>query len=232
MIIAIDGYSSSGKSTIAKMIAKALSYTYIDTGAMYRAATLHAIRHRAINFSKNNIDIDELHNCLDKIDIKFNHNPDSNKQETYLNDENVEKEIRDMLVSNWVSHIAKIRFVRKKMVAIQKEMGKNKKIVMDGRDIGTVVFPEADLKFFITAKVETRALRRYQELREKGVDVSLDAIKKNVQERDHLDETREESPLKKAVDAIVLDNSKMSIEEQFEWVMKKIKEETENESRN
>lgn len=223
IIIAIDGYSSSGKSTLAKEIAKLLDYKYIDSGAMYRAVTLFAIKNDIINTENHQVDENELRNLLNQIHINFKYNSENKKQETYLNDENVENEIRDMKVSDNVSFISKIGFVRKKMVAFQQEMGKEKGIVMDGRDIGTVVFPEAELKVFMNAKAEVRAERRYQELKENNIDVSYEEILKNVKKRDHIDETRDESPLKKAHDSVELDNSNMNRQEQLDWIIGLVK---------
>jgi len=225
IIIAIDGYSSSGKSTLAKEIAKLLTYKYIDSGAMYRAVTLFALRNDIIN-KNHEVNEVKLKELINNIHINFQYNSDKKRQETYLNNENVEDEIREMEVSNSVSFISKIGFVRRKMVSFQQEMGKEKGIVMDGRDIGTVVFPDAELKIFMNAKAEVRAERRYLELKEKNVDVSFDEILENVKKRDHIDETREESPLKKADDALVLDNSNLTREQQLEWTLKKVKERT------
>ncbi len=224
IIIAIDGYSSSGKSTLAKEIAKLLDYKYIDSGAMYRAVTLFAIRNNIINVNSHKVDEQKLKDVIDQVHINFNYNPEKIRQETYLNNENVEDEIREMSVSDNVSFISKIKFVREKMVKFQQEMGKEKGIVMDGRDIGTVVFPEAELKIFMNAKAEVRAERRYMELKEKNVDVSYDEILENVKKRDHIDETREESPLKKAEDSVVLDNSNMNRTEQLDWIVGLVKE--------
>jgi len=224
IIIAIDGYSSSGKSTLAKEIAKLLNYKYIDSGAMYRAVTLFAINNNIINQNNNEVDENKLQNLLDQIYINFKYNSEKKKQETYLNDKNVENEIREMEVSNSVSFISKIGFVRKKMVSFQQEMGKDKGIVMDGRDIGTVVFPDAELKVFMNANAEVRAKRRYQELKENNVDVSYDEILENVKKRDHIDETRDESPLKKAHDSVELDNSNMNRQEQLDWIIGLVKE--------
>jgi cytidylate kinase len=223
IIIAIDGYSSSGKSTLAKEIAKLLNYKYIDSGAMYRAVTLFAIRNGIIG-NDHQVDESKLRILIDSIHINFKYNQDKKRQETYLNNENVEDEIREMEVSNSVSFISKIGFVRKKMVSFQQEMGKEKGIVMDGRDIGTVVFPNAELKIFMNAKAEVRAERRYLELKEKNVDVSFEEILENVKKRDHIDETREESPLKKAIDAVELDNSHMNRKEQLDWIIGLVKE--------
>lgn len=222
IIIAIDGYSSSGKSTLAKEIAKLLGYKYIDSGAMYRAVTLFALREGVINKS-HHVDETKLKKLIDHIHINFQYNQDKERQETYLNNENVEDEIREMEVSDNVSFISKIGFVREKMVSFQQEMGKEKGIVMDGRDIGTVVFPNAELKIFMNAKAEVRAKRRYLELKEKDVDVSYNEILENVKKRDHIDVTREESPLKKANDAIELDNSNMNRKEQLDWIIGLVK---------
>lgn len=219
IIIAIDGYSSSGKSTIAKATAKHLGYKYIDSGAMYRVVTLFAIRNNLINKVNSLVNEEELRKHLDSVHINFKINPDKNRQEIYLNNENVEDEIREMEVSNYVSFISKIKFVREKMVRIQQELGIEKGIVMDGRDIGTVVFPHAELKIFMNAKAEVRAERRYKELVEKGVTVSYEEILANVKSRDHIDETRTESPLRKAEDAIELDNSNMTESEQLNWII-------------
>ena len=223
IIIAIDGYSSSGKSTLAKEIAKLLTYKYIDSGAMYRAVTLFALRNDIIN-KNHEVNEVKLKELINNIHINFQYNSDKKRQETYLNNENVEDEIREMEVSNSVSFISKIGFVRRKMVSFQQEMGKEKGIVMDGRDIGTVVFPDAELKIFMNAKAEVRAERRYLELKEKNVDVSFDEILENVKKRDHIDETREESPLKKADDAVELDNSTMNRQEQLDWIVRLVKE--------
>ena len=217
MTIAIDGYSSSGKSTFAKAIAKKLNYLYIDSGAMYRAVTLFCLREDIIAGEK--IDLKRINQSLDKIRIEFVYNKPQNRYETYLNREKVEEKIRSITVSEHVSFISKIKSVREKMVEAQRDLGQNKNIVMDGRDIGTVVFPEADIKIFLTADVDVRAQRRYKELLEKGLEVSFEEVKKNIVERDFIDETRKESPLRKADDAIVLDNSNMIPDEQLEWFM-------------
>lgn len=216
IIIAIDGYSSTGKSTIAKQLAKALGYIYVDTGAMYRAVTLFAIRNGFIG-----VDIENSHalvRLLPKVDLKFVYNEELGYSEMFLNGENVEKEIRALPVSQQVSKVAAIEEVRYMLVDMQKDMGGDKGIVMDGRDIGTVVFPDAELKIFMTASPETRAFRRYKELLEKGENVSYDEVLKNVQDRDYRDTHREFSPLHKAEDAIELDNSDMGLEEQFERI--------------
>ncbi len=216
--IAIDGYSSCGKSTIAKDLAKKLNYAYIDTGAMYRAITLYAMEHNLIN--GNEIDLKTLEEHLPKIDISFVFNRKTKINETYLNDRNVEDEIRRLDVSNKVSLISTIDFIRNKLVELQRKMAKEGRVVMDGRDIGTVVLPNADLKIFMTASPEIRAERRHKELLEKGEAVSLEEIVKNIDERDMLDTTRKISPLKQADDAIVLDNSKLTKEEQLYWIVK------------
>ena len=215
--IAIDGYSSTGKSTIAKQLAKALNYIYVDTGAMYRAVTLFAIRNGFI--SENESNNNGLIAALDKIDLRFVYNDNLGFAEMYLNDENVEREIRTMKVSRLVSKVATIEGVRKKLVGIQKEMGIKKGLVMDGRDIGTVVFPDAELKIFMTASPEKRATRRYKELLDKGEDVKYADVLKNVEHRDYIDTHREISPLKKADDALVFDNSDMGLEDQFSRIL-------------
>ena len=223
IIIAIDGYSSSGKSTLAKEIAKWLDYKYIDSGAMYRAVTLFAMRNDLIN-ENHSVNEKKLQNLINQIHISFKYNSETHTQETYLNNENIEDEIREMNVSNNVSFISKVGFVRKKMVSFQQEMGKGRGIVMDGRDIGTVVFPNAELKIFMNAKADVRAKRRYLELKEKNIDVSYEEILENVKKRDHIDETRNESPLKKAHDSIELDNSIMNRQEQLNWIIGLVKE--------
>lgn len=212
IIIAIDGYSSCGKSTFAKALAARLGYIFIDTGAMYRAVTLYAMREGIADRPQAVVD------ALPKIEIAFRFNPESGRSEVYLNGENVEREIRRIDVSNQVSTISSIPEVRAKLVALQQAMGEARGVVMDGRDIGTVVFPNAELKIFMTADPRVRAERRYKELLAKGEEVSLADIEKNVRERDRQDETRAVSPLRRAEDAVVLDNSHMTIEEQMEWV--------------
>ncbi len=217
LIIAIDGFSSTGKSTLAKQLARKLKYVYVDTGAMYRAVTLFAMQQNFIN--ENKFDVNSLKENLDKIKIHFVYNNDKGFAEVYLNDVNVESEIRTMNVSQLVSQVSTISEVREKLVQQQQEMGKNKGIVMDGRDIGTVVFPNADIKFFMTASADKRAFRRYKELIDRGdADVTYERVLKNVESRDYIDSTREHSPLKKAKDAIEIDNSDMGLEEQFERV--------------
>lgn len=210
--IAIDGYSSTGKSTIAKRLAKALGYVYVDTGAMYRAVTLYAMQNNLLNNPK------ALIKALPNIDLTFKFNEELGFAEMYLNGNNVEREIRTLEVSKQVSKIAAISEVRRKLVEMQQEMGKNKGVVMDGRDIGTVVFPDAELKLFLTASPEIRAKRRYKELLDRGDKVTYQQILKNVQERDLIDSTREDSPLVKAPDAIEFDNTDMGLQEQFERI--------------
>lgn len=219
--IAIDGYSSSGKSTMAKRLAAEIGYRYIDSGAMYRAVTLFAMQHNMISQS-GTPDKDKIIAALP--DIKINFQIQDGTQSTILNGVNVEKEIRQMAVSNNVSPVAAIPEVRHCLVAMQQAFGKEKGIVMDGRDIGTTVFPNAELKIFVKASAETRAQRRFKELIEKGSRASYAEVLANVVHRDHLDETREESPLRQAEDAILLDNSNMSLEEQNAWMLEKYKE--------
>lgn len=214
--IAIDGYSSTGKSTIAKELAKRLSYLYVDTGAMYRAVTLYAMNNGF--FDKKTLLEDDFIKNLENIQLNFIFNPKLGFAEMYLNDQNVEQQIRSMDVSKLVSRIATISAVRKKLVAQQQKMGKKKGVVMDGRDIGTVVFPDAELKLFMTASPEKRAQRRYKELLERGDNVTYNEILKNVQHRDFVDSTRKDSPLIKAPDAIEFDNSNMGLADQFDRV--------------
>ncbi len=222
IIVAIDGHSSCGKSTIAKAVAARFGYAFIDSGAMYRAVTLFALRHQLI--SEGTVNEQMLIGFLPEIQIEFRYNPEKQKSDTYLNGENVEDEIRQLPVSQNVSPVATIAEVRAAMVRLQQEMGKNKGIVMDGRDIGTVVFPKAELKLFVTASAEIRAQRRFDELTAKGEPVSYAEILQNVQERDRIDSTREASPLRKADDALILDNSNMTREEQLVWVIGKVEE--------
>lgn len=217
LVIAIDGFSSCGKSTIAKDLAKVLNYIYIDTGAMYRAVTLFAMRNGIINSGE--IDTEKLNKLLPDVKVSFRQNQETKLNETYLNGENVEQEIRRMDVSNNVSLISTIKTVREYLVELQREMAKEGGVVMDGRDIGTVVLPDADLKIFMTASPEVRAERRFKELKGKGEKVSLEEITKNIEERDHMDTTRKESPLRQADDAIVLDNSNMTPQEQLDWIV-------------
>ena len=222
IIVAIDGHSSCGKSTIAKAVAAKFGYIFIDSGAMYRTVTLFALRHNLI--TEGSVKRQELIGLLAEIHIEFRYNPEKQTSATYLNGENVEEEIRQLTVSQNVSQVAVIAEVRAAMVQLQREMGKNKGIVMDGRDIGTVVFPEAELKLFVTASVEIRAQRRFDELKAKGEKVSYEEILENVQERDYIDSNRKASPLKKADDALVLDNSHMTRDEQLVWVIGKVQE--------
>ncbi len=206
---------------MAKDLAKAIGYTYIDTGAMYRAVTLYALRHQL--FAGDQIDEAALQAALPALEITFRMNAESGRPDTYLNGENVEKEIRGMEVANHVSPVAALGFVRKALVAKQQAMGKEKGIVMDGRDIGTVVFPEAELKLFVTASPEVRAQRRVDELKAKGMPASYEEVLANVKQRDFLDSTRAESPLRQAPDAVVLDNSHMSLAEQKQWILAQYK---------
>ena len=219
IIVAIDGHSSCGKSTMAKDLARKIGYRYIDTGAMYRAVTLYCIQNGF--FEQDKLDLDKLENIISQIRINFQFNSETGKSDTYLNDKNVEKEIRTMEVAEKVSLVSAVGFVRHAMVAQQQEMGKEKGIVMDGRDIGTVVFPDAELKVFVTARPEIRAQRRLDELISKGESVTFEEVLENVKKRDLIDSTRTESPLKQADDALVLDNSDITIEEQNEWFSKK-----------
>ena len=220
--IAIDGHSSCGKSTMAKDLAREVGYVYVDTGAMYRSVTLFALRNGL--FTADGIDEEALRQRMPEIKISFKFNAETGRPDTYLNGELVEQDIRTMEVSNHVSPIATLGFVREAMVAQQQQMGKDKGVVMDGRDIGTVVFPDAELKVFVTASAEVRAQRRYDELKGKGMEADYDEILKNVQERDYIDSHREVSPLKKADDALELDNSNMTIAEQKQWLMDRFNE--------
>ena len=215
--IAIDGFSSCGKSTMAKDLAKEIGYIYVDTGAMYRSVTLYALRHNLFN-ADGSIREEELKTQMKNIDISFQLNKTTGKPDTFLNGENVEKDIRSMEVSSHVSPIAALPFVRAALVAQQQRMGAGKGIVMDGRDIGTVVFPDAELKIFVTASAEVRAQRRYDELKAKGMEANFNDILKNVEERDYIDSHRATSPLHKAPDAIELDNSNLTIAQQQQWL--------------
>ena len=217
--IAIDGYSSCGKSTMAKDLAKEIGYVYVDTGAMYRSVTLYALRNKLFD-AEGNVKVDELEKKMPEIHISFKFNEATGRPDCYLNGELVEKEIRSLEVSSHVSPIAAIPFVREALVAQQKKMGADKGIVMDGRDIGTTVFPDAELKIFVTASSQVRAQRRYDELQEKGMPADFEDILKNVEERDYIDTHRETSPLRQAEDAIVLDNSQLTIPQQKAWLMK------------
>lgn len=220
IIIAIDGYSSCGKSTFAKAIAARLGYIFIDTGAMYRAVTLYALEHGAIR--SGIVDEDEVVRLLKEIQITFRFNPERGASDIYVNGDRVEGKIRTIEVSNCVSAVSAIAEVRAMLVKMQQEMGHRKGVVMDGRDIGTVVFPDAELKIFMTADPKVRAQRRYDELTAKGDKVSLEEIEQNVRDRDYQDMHRAISPLRQAEDAIVLDNSQMTVEEQMTWVMERI----------
>lgn len=218
IIIAIDGFSSCGKSTMAKDLAKEIGYIYIDSGAMYRAVTLYCIEQDLFN-TDGSIKTEELRNRMEQIHISFTLDPQTGRPRTQLNGRDVEDRIRSMEVSSHVSPVATLDFVRKALVRQQQEMGCKKGIVMDGRDIGTAVFPDAELKIFVTASAQIRAQRRYDELKAKGQEASFEEILKNVEERDRIDQNREVSPLRKADDAILLDNSNMTIQEQKEWLM-------------
>ncbi len=221
--IAIDGHSSCGKSTMAKQLAKDLGYIYVDTGAMYRTVTLYAMEHGLIA-EDNSVNTEELQKQMPQVGVSFRFNEETGRPDAYLNGVRVEDKIRSIEVSNCVSPVAAIPFVREAMVEMQREMGKAKGIVMDGRDIGTTVFPDAELKVFVTASAEVRAQRRFDELKQKGMPADYEDILKNVQERDYIDSHREVSPLRQAPDAILLDNSNMTIPEQQEWLMQKAKE--------
>lgn len=224
--IAIDGHSSCGKSTMAKDLAREVGYVYVDTGAMYRSVTLFALRNGL--FTADDINEDELRRRMPEIHISFKFNAETGRPDTYLNGELVEQDIRTMEVSNHVSPIAALGFVREAMVAQQQQMGKDKGVVMDGRDIGTTVFPDAELKIYVTASAEVRAQRRYDELKAKGMEADFEEILKNVQERDYIDSHREVSPLRKADDAIELDNSHMTIPEQKQWLLDRFNEAVNN----
>lgn len=220
--IAIDGFSSCGKSTMAKDLAKEIGYIYIDSGAMYRTVTLYSIEKGL--FVGDKIDTVELEKQMDNIRISFQLNPETMRPDTYLNGVKVEDKIRTMEVSSKVSPISTLAFVREAMVEQQRKMGEEKGIVMDGRDIGTTVFPNAELKIFVTASAEIRAKRRYEELKAKDVDASFEEILENVKNRDYIDQNREVSPLRKADDAILLDNSNMTVQEQKEWLIEQFNE--------
>ena len=218
--IAIDGYSSTGKSTVAKALAKRLSYTYVDSGAMYRAVTYFAMLNNC--FEDGLFDSNKLKSILDQVHISFKYNSDLGFSEVYLNDKNIESEIRSLEVSNLVSHVAAVSEVRKLMVSQQQAMGRDKGVVMDGRDIGTVVFQDAELKLFMTASSEVRANRRFEELISKGDNVKYEAVLENIIDRDHIDTTRADSPLKKADDAIEIDNSSLTKLEQLDLILKHV----------
>ena len=219
IVIAIDGFSSCGKSTFAKAIAARLGYIFIDTGAMYRAVTLYALEHGAIVDGK--VAEDRVVALLPDVNISFRFNAERGASDAYVNGEKVEDKIRSIEVSNMVSHVSSIAQVREKLVAMQQQMGRARGVVMDGRDIGTVVFPDAELKIFMTADAQVRAERRYAELTAKGDDVTMEEILENVISRDKADMTRDISPLRQAEDAVVLDNSHMSVEEQMAWFMER-----------
>ena len=217
IIIALDGHSSCGKSTMAKVLAREIGYIYVDTGAMYRTVTLFALRNGV--FSGEQLDAERLAALMPQLEVSFKLDPETNLPLAMLNGEVVEQEIRTMEVSSRVSPVAALPFVREAMTAMQQRMGEQKGIVMDGRDIGTVVFPQAELKIFVTASAEVRAQRRYDELKAKGENVTFEEILKNVQERDYIDSHREVAPLRQAEDALVLDNSNMTREEQNQWLL-------------
>ena len=222
--IAIDGYSSCGKSTMTKDLAREVGYIYIDSGAMYRAVTLYCLENQL--FTAEGIDTAKLEAAMPNIQISFQLNPDTQRPMTYLNGVNVEDRIRTMEVSSHVSPVAALPFVREALVKLQQEMGKAKGIVMDGRDIGTVVFPDAELKIFVVASAEIRAQRRYDELKAKGQEASFEEILANVKERDYIDQNRAVSPLRQAEDAILLDNSNLTIEEQKQWLAEQFQKAT------
>jgi cytidylate kinase len=220
IVIAIDGYSSCGKSTLAKALARQLGYRYIDSGAMYRVVTLFMLQEKMKVNELLQLNVQQLEEFLDRIHIRFEINPQTGLSEIMLNGRNVEHAIRDMRISDFVSPVSAIAGIRKRMVALQQSYGVEKGIVMDGRDIGTTVFPEAELKLFMTAKKEVRAKRRFDELNGKGFMVTMDEVLRNIAERDHTDTNRKESPLRQATDAIVLDNSEMDQEQQLEFALR------------
>ncbi|NNK59420.1 MAG: (d)CMP kinase [Flavobacteriaceae bacterium] len=221
IIIAIDGYSSTGKSTIAKQLAQTLEYIYVDSGAMYRAVTLYALQNGFIK--DDEFQIDEFVHDLHKVHLKFEFNPDLGYSEIVLNGVNVEKDIRTLEVSNFVSQVSAIPEVRYQLVKIQRKLGEDRGVVMDGRDIGTVVFPDAELKIFMNASPEIKAKRRYDELIARGDEVNFEEVLRNVRERDYIDSHRKDSPLIKAEDAIEIDNSDLTLEEQFDKIMGLVK---------
>ncbi len=222
--VAIDGFSSCGKSTMAKSLAKNIGYTYVDSGAMYRAVALYCIQHNMFD-ATGTLDINTLNREINNIDISFKLNPLSGIADTYLNNKIVEAEIRTMAVSEKVSVVSAIPFVRERLVALQQEMGRQKGIVMDGRDIGTIVFPDAEMKIFVTAKPEIRAQRRFDELISKGDNnTKFEEVLSNLTQRDHMDMTRKDGPLKQADDAILLDNSFITVDEQMKWLVDKFNE--------
>jgi cytidylate kinase len=219
IIIALDGHSSCGKSTFAKRIARETGYAYIDTGAMYRAVTLAAMEEGLFR-ETDSPGPGSIASLLDRVGLTLQFNEQEERTEIYLNGRMVEDMIRSMEVSAHVSHIAAISAVRRKMVELQRRLGERKGVVMDGRDIGTVVFPRAELKIFLTATLEIRAMRRYRELLEKGMPATLEEVRENLSKRDHIDSSREDSPLKRAEDALILDNSDMTVDQQMEWFWK------------
>jgi cytidylate kinase len=223
--IAIDGYSSCGKSTLAKQLAKRFKYIYIDTGAMYRAVTLYALRNNLVHDGE--LDVEALKETLSGINISFTYNRTTGTSETFLNGENVEREIRTLQVARLVSPVAAIRDVRQKLVKLQQKLGRERGVVMDGRDIGTVVLPDAELKIFMTASNEIRAQRRFLELKERGDEITMEEVRKNLADRDHIDTTRKDDPLRRADDAIILNNGHLTLEEQYEivsgWVEDRIR---------
>ncbi len=221
--IAIDGYSACGKSTLAKDVARKLHYAYVDSGAMYRAVTLYAHQNGWIS-EQNGLDAAPLIAALDTIDIQFQFEEETQKSHTYLNGTDVEQDIRQPHVANYVSEVAALPEVRKKLVALQQKMGENKGVVMDGRDIGTVVFPQAELKIFLTANIEVRVQRRLNELYQKGVEIERASVAENLRKRDHIDSTRDQDPLRKAPDALTLDNSYLDKSEQQQWVLDRVYE--------
>jgi len=223
IIIAIDGHSSCGKSTMAKDLARKIDYIYIDTGAMYRAVTLYALRNQLFR-TDGCINEEALKQAMDDVKITFKLNETTHRPDTYLNDECVENDIRTLEVSSHVSAVAALPFVRSAMVSQQQAMGREKGIVMDGRDIGTAVFPQAELKIFVTASEEVRAQRRYKELQSKGMPADFQEVLDNIKKRDYMDSHREVSPLRKADDALLLDNSHLSIEEQTQWLLERYNE--------
>ncbi len=216
--IAIDGYSSCGKSTIARGVARELNYIYIDSGAMYRAMTLFALQHGYIH-NDGSLDEQGLERALDLVLINFRYNSDQGVNETYLNGQNVEKEIRSIQVSNCVSRVSDVKAVRTKLVKLQRRIAEQKGVVMDGRDIGTVVIPDAELKFFMTADSKVRAKRRFEELKSLGVETTFEEVFRNVVARDEYDSSRNNDPLRKAADAVTIDNTNLTIEEQFQFVL-------------
>ena len=224
ILIAIDGHSSCGKSTMAKELAKVVHYRYIDSGAMYRAVTFYCLEKGF--FHQDILDLKAVEHCINDIHISFKYNGKTGASDTYLNGENVEKQIRGMAVADKVSPVAAVGFIREAMVRQQQAMGKDKGIVMDGRDIGTVVFPDAEMKLFVTARPEIRAQRRMEELIAKGESVSFDEILKNIEKRDWIDSTRKDGPLRKAPDAVLLDNSDMTIAEQNAFLLRLFEERT------